>query len=151
MAKPKINDGKLTKLREYFLNGGSNDAVDILDHLETEDTELMNVYVTQLKVKFPEDFDPDYVASEPEVEEEETPFQFFYDGGDGILVEMEEVRKKGHRIFFKKLEPKELVNIIVKGKQVTVDLVQLAKKVPTATEHGVRVDQLIQLAKLAQE
>ena len=149
MAKIKIDDVKLEQLRDYFLNGGSSDAVDIMEHLETEDEAVVNAYVAALRKKYPADFDPDYKEPEPEVEEKEE-FQFFYDNGDGLLVELEQVRSKNNKIYFKKLEPKELVDLIVRGQTVTVDLVQLAKKSPGATEHGVRVDQLIQLAKLAQ-
>lgn len=143
MAKLKIDDVKLDKLRSYFLNGGSDEAVDVMDHLDTEDENVVNAYVTALRKKFPADFDPDYVAPEPE------DFKFFLDDGGSILTELEEVKKKGNKIYFKKLEPKDLVTLIVRGVSVEVDLIQLAKKSPGAILHGVTVAQLIQLAELA--
>lgn len=145
MAKVKIDDVKLDGLRSYFLDGGSDEAVDVMDHLETEDENVVNAYVTALRKKFPADFDPDYVAPEPEVED----FKFFLDDGSGLLTELEQVRKKGNKIYFKKLEPKDLVTLIVRGVSVEVDLIQLAKKSPGAILHGVTVAQLIQLAELA--
>jgi hypothetical protein len=134
-----IKSSKLNELRDYFLNGGSTDPDDVKAQLDTEDDDVMEAYVARLKTKWPEDFGGD-------IPEPELVYQLKDD--NNILRDLEVVRQKDNRIILKVKEPTEIVNVLVKGEVVSVDLVQL-RKFPTAETYGVSNVRLLELAELA--
>jgi hypothetical protein len=146
-----INKNKLADLRDYFLKGGSTEANDILAFLDTEDESVMTGYIAALKTTYPDDFGPKKKkpaaakAPEPEVE----PRFFLKDALTGLVTELEISKEKPGKTTFVVKEPKELVNILLRGEIKTIDLYQL-NKLPDNAEHlGVPVTKLKQLAELA--
>ena len=149
-----INKKKLADLRDYFLKGGSTEADDILSFLETEDEEVMESYIAELKTTYPDDFGPKKKKAaaakspEPDPVVEEQRF-FLKDALTGLVTELEVSKQKPSKTTFVVKEPKELVNILLRGQITTIDLYQL-NKLPDTSEHlGVPVAKLKQLAELA--
>ena len=155
-----IDDKKLADLRTYLLDGGKSKKTAVMAFLEADDISVVDEYFAELEVRYPADFgDEDDTAEtevkapapEPVVEKvaikADTPPQYFIQE-EQFLVELEVIQTKGSKTFFKKLEPKDLVTIRIKGVDITVDLIQLAK-FPQDSPHGVQNSKLIELAELA--
>lgn len=150
-----INKNKLADLRDYFLNGGSTEADDILAFLATEDESVMTGYIAALKTTYPDDFGPKKkkpaAAKAPEPEPDPVIEQRFFlkDAITGLVTELEISKEKLGKTTFVVKEPKELVNILLRGEITTIDLYQLNKLPDTAEHLGVPVAKLKQLAELA--
>ncbi len=153
-----INKTKLENLRRYFLNGGSTESDDILAFLDTEDEEIMQSYIAALKTTYPDDFGPKKKKEKPASEViaavdpafgDTEPRYFLKDALTGLVTELEISKQKPSKTTFVVKEPKELVDILLRGEIVTIDLYQL-NKLPETSEHlGVPVAKLKQLAELA--
>lgn len=124
-----VSNKKLNALRDYFLEGGSQETEDVLKQLGTDDESVLDEYVVQLKAKWPKEFDPEnYVAPEPVVVQEEEDVEYtFWLLEDSILKELEKTKEKNGKIIFITKEPHDYVDILVGGKVQTVDLIKLAK------------------------
>ena len=149
-----INKNKLADLRDYFLNGGSTEADDILAFLATEDESVMRGYIAALKTTYPDDFGPKKkkaAAKAPEPEPDPVIEQRFFlkDAITGLVTELEISKEKLGKTTLVVKEPKELVNILLRGEITTIDLYQLNKLPDTAEHLGVPVAKLKQLAELA--
>jgi len=151
-----INKTKLENLRRYFITGGSTETDDILAHLETEDEEIMQSYIAALKTTYPDEFGPKKkkpAAKAPETEPIEEPIEeprfFLKDALTGLVTELEVSKQKPGKTTLVVKEPKELVNILLRGQITTIDLYQLNKLPETAEHLGVPVSKLKQLAELA--
>lgn len=149
-----INKNKLADLRDYFLNGGSTEADDILAFLATEDESVMTGYIAALKTTYPDDFGPKKkkaAAKAPEPEPDPVIEQRFFlkDALTGLVTELEISKQKPGKTTLVVKEPKELVNILLRGEITTIDLYQLNKLPDTAEHLGVPVAKLKQLAELA--
>lgn len=154
------NKNKLADLRNYFLNGGSTEADDILAFLDTEDESVMTGYIAALKTTYPDDFGPKKkkaaAAKAPEIIAavdpafgNERPRYFLKDALTGLVTELEISKASLDKLTFVVKEPKELVNILLRGEITTIDLYQLNKLPDTAEHLGVPVAKLKQLAELA--
>jgi len=145
------NKKKLADLRDYFLNGGSTEADDILTFLETEDKEIMQSYIAALKTTYPDDFGPKKKKAKPVAEPDPViePRYFLKDALTGLVTELEVSKQTVDKITLVVKEPKELVNILLRGKITTIDLYQLNKLSDNAEHLGVPVAKLKQLAELA--
>lgn len=156
------NKNKLADLRDYFLKGGSTETTDILEHLETEDEEIMQSYIAALKETYPDDFGPKKKKPKPAPEPEivaavdpafgNEPLRFRYflkDALTGLVTELEVTKQSSDKMTLVVKEPKELANILLRGEITTIDLFQLNKLPDTAEHLGVPVAQLKQLAELA--
>jgi len=145
------NKNKLADLRDYFLNGGSTEADDILAFLDTEDESVMTGYIAALKTTYPDDFGPKKKkpAAAKETEPEPEPRFFLKDALTGLVTELEVSKQKPGKTTFVVKEPKELVKIILRGDVTTIDLYQLNKLPDTALYAGESVAKLKQLAELA--
>lgn len=142
----KISSRKLAELHQYFVNEGSTDPNDIADFLGTEDETEVEAYVNALKAKY-----PDVYGSGEEVAEDVTePVKYFLiDNDNGITKELELVKDKGAKRFFEVIEPKEIVEIVVGGETIEVDLIKLRKKNPADKLGNHLVSTLILAAELA--
>ncbi len=141
----KIDKIKLANLHTYFQTGGSTENEDVMEHLGTDDVSVAAAYVARLKVKYPDL----YAADEPEtVEAEEEESYTYFLKEDGILRELELAHTKNNKLIFSVKAPKDLVTLMIKGKPVEVDLIDLAKY-PGDSPHGVVNSKLIELAQLA--
>jgi hypothetical protein len=143
------NKNKLADLRDYFLNGGSTEADDILAFLDTEDESVMTGYIAALKTTYPDDFGPKKKKSKPENMHIEEPRFFLKDALTGLVTELEVSKQKPGKTTLVVKEPKELVNILLRGEIKTIDLYQLNKLSDNAEHLGVPVAKLKQLAELA--
>lgn len=169
----KISNKKLEALREYFIEGGSTEEADVMEQIGTEDADVMQVYIDTLRQRFPEDFGGDPVDAEdgdddddeedffkvpaPEedlpvtspvkvAQEPKALYQFKDD--NNVVHDLEVLRIKDNRIILQLAQPREEVTLVVKGRTVTVDLIQLRKN-PDAISYGVTHAKLIALAELA--
>jgi hypothetical protein len=147
-----INTKKLSDLRKYFLDGGSNEAEDIAAQLNTDEVEVVNAYLSALREKYPNEFgdspDDSDDADDSDDGEEEPAKALFLISADKTLVELEVAKEKADRVILRIKEPKDLVTLTLAGKQVQVDLIQLAKH-PDDSPHGIPNSKLIELANLA--
>lgn len=138
----KISSKKLAEIRDYYLEGGDTDSEVVIEQFGLSGEEELAGYQIGLRQKYPNDFpDP---AEEPEPE-----FSYFLKQDTGLLQELEVVKNKNGVLVFSVKEPKDLVTIMVKGKPVEVDLVKLRKLPTGATEHGLPVARLIELAEIS--
>jgi hypothetical protein len=137
----KISSKKLAELHQYFVNEGSTDPNDVADFLGTEDEAEVEAYVNALKVKY-----PDVYGGEDTTE----PVKYFLiDNDTGLTKELELIKSKGAKQFFEVIEPKEIVEIVVGGETIEVDLIKLRKK-PLGDKLGSHlVSTLILAAELA--
>lgn len=140
----KISSKKLAELRMYYLDGGDTDPAAVVEKFGLSDEDELSAYLEGLRQKYPDDFPP-LPGEEPEEE-----FTYFLKTEGNLMQELELVRSKKNVLVFVAKEHKELVTIILKGKPVEVDLVKLRKLPASATEHGLPVSRLIELAQLAQ-
>jgi hypothetical protein len=137
----KISSKKLAELHQYFINEGSTEPEDVAAQLGTEDEAEVNAYVEALKAKYPEVYGG-------EVPEE--PLQYFLiDNDTGLTKELELVKQKGAKRFFEVIEPKDIVEIVVGGERIEVDLIKLRKKAPGDKLGNHLVSTLILAAELA--
>jgi len=83
-----------------------------------------------------------------EKEPSASDYKFYLKNDDKTLTELEQFKEKGNEIFFVVKEPKELVEIILKGKKITVDLYQLRKELAQPID-GVSASEIIRIAELA--
>lgn len=149
MAKiVQIDKESLEALHEHYQNGGDYalETVAPILGIDPEDEDsgrVVEAYLKRLRELHPEDY------PEQEDEEEESDYEFLLINADSTTTELEMVRKKGEKVFFRIPQPKDEVTIFVAGKQVVVDLIQLATLDPASTLHGKRVADLIAVANMA--
>lgn len=137
----KISSKKLAELRTYYLDGKDADPDTVIEAFELANQEELEAYLEGLRQKFPEDFP----AVPGEAEEQYT---YFLKGDNNLLQELEIFRNKKGVILFTVKEPKDMVTLVIKGKTITVDLIQLAKY-PQDTPHGVTNARVIEMAEIA--
>lgn len=140
------------KLDEEFTIGGENPFASDEDEEEEEPTE-------------PEEPEEEEEEEEPEPEPEPSPapkakkkkeakdtkpYRFFFERPDGTAVELEQVKKGGNVITFKEKAITDIVQLMVKGEVVEVDLVPLRQaKQDEESEFGMSNELLLKLALAA--
>lgn len=132
----KLSSKKLADLHEYFVNGGSTDFEDVAAKLGTEDEEVCTAYVDALKKKYPEIYGDE-------------PKYLLVDEATGLTKELELTKTKGNKHFLAVVEPKDIVEILVGGETLEVDLVKLRKRKGDERVGGHLVSTLILAAELA--
>lgn len=153
----KISSKKLAELHQYFINEGSTEPEDVAAQLGTEDEAEVNAYVDALKAKYPEVYggeedtreinDPSRRVNQ---EPSEYPITYFLiDNDTGLTKELELIKQKGAKRFFEVIEPKDIVEIVVGGETIEVDLIKLRKKAPGEKLGNHLVSTLILAAELA--
>lgn len=150
MAKiVQIEKESLEALHEHYQSGGDYalETVAPILGIDPEDEDsgrVVEAYLKRLRELYPDDY------PEPEDdEEEESDYVFLLVNEDSTTTELEMIRKKGEKVFFRIPQPKDEVTIFVAGKQLVVDLIQLATLDPNSTLHGKRVADLIAVANMA--
>lgn len=135
------------KLDEEFVIGGDNPFASDDDEEEEEPTE-------------PEDSDEED-EEEEESESEPSPaptgkkdkpkgYRFFFEKDDGTAVELEQVKKGGNVITFKEKAVTDIVQLMLKGEVIEVDLVPLRLEKPKSmSEFGITNELLLNLALAA--
>lgn len=158
----KIENTKLEALHDYLVKGGSAEQEDVAKQIgvPADDEATVNAYVEALKARWPD------VYGEPEKPEKpaakktatkktakvaepaDTPKIYRLRRPDGTVTALEVVAAKNGTVVLEEPTPKDLVTLIVKGKQVTVDLIQIARH-PSDSPHGVPNAKLLEMAELA--
>ena len=107
------------------------------DETPAEEEELVSVEAVQV------DTDPSTVSVDK-------VFKFFLQKENNTVEEIEQVSQKGTTIIFKKVIPKELVTVLLKGEEHTVCLLDLKRRNPEEiTDFGISVSNLILIAEAA--
>lgn len=109
-----------------------------------------------------EEADEEEAESEPEPEPELAPkkekkkksaaYRFFLNRSDGTSVELQRVSTSsgGNIVTFQEVQPTDVVQLMLKGEVVEVDIIPLRKAVPTnMSEHNITNEKLLQLALAA--
>jgi hypothetical protein len=139
-----LKKSKLNVLLKHLADGGDADEDTVADLLEIdrEDTESINAYLRRAaqadKVETPS-------PAEPSVAED----VYMLKNEDGFLVDLELISRKGNLVVLSRVVAKDIVRVVVRGKELTVDLEQLRKLAPDALHEGVKVSTLITAAELA--
>lgn len=149
---------RLAALRDFVIQEGGYDYEDVGEFLQIFDRNELKEIGDQLRQVYPEDFgdvdedpdeDEDGEDAEEEVAEKSRVVQYSLVNDRNFLENLEIVRETAERVILRKSVPKDLVTVIVKGEQVTVDLIKLRSIKPDEVMHGVTVARLIELAEIA--
>lgn len=138
----QLKKSKLDYLIKHAKGGGdiSGEIVaDLLD-LEPEDTDTIKAYIRKAQAALTP------TATEAE---ESQPVVYQLRGTDGIIRDLELVKQKGNRIILEVPVVKDLVDIVIKGDVVTVDLEVLKGLDRNSLYNGVLVSTLLAAAELA--
>jgi hypothetical protein len=160
----KIEEDKLVALHDYLVKGGSPEQIDVAKQIgaDPDDVEEVDAYVEALKARWPDiygDSEPESVApakkaakkaakAAPPAAAAPSAATYRLRRPDGTVAALEVIASKNGTVVLEEPRPKDLVTLIVKGKTVTVDLIDLAKH-PTDSPHGVQNSKLIEMAELA--
>ena len=170
MSEILVSKVILQKIRDHIIETQTAEVAEIAAMIgcEVDDEKTLDAYQDALRQFYPEDFpDPDEVESAAEEEEEEAPApapapapkskpapapapapaQDFKLLDNGFLRDLEVVKTKGGLTIVQIVAPPapELVSIVVRGSQHTVDLTVLRKLDPDSVDPtiGVKVSALI--------
>ena len=149
----KIDNTKLAALHDYLVNGGSPEQEDVAKQIgeDVDDEAAVEAYVEALKAKWPQVYGkPAAPAPAQKAVKQPPPAPATYRlrKPDGTVAALEVVASKNGTVVLQEPVPTDKVTVLVKGKPVTVDLIELAKY-PTDSPHGIPNSKLIELAELA--
>ncbi len=139
-----LKKSKLDLLLKHVADGGDVDeeTVGELLGLEPDDTETIGAYIRRATA-------PSVKSPAPAPQPQDAPTVYQLRGEDGIVRDLEVVRQKGNRTVLALPVVRDLVDILVRGEEVTVDLEYLRKLDPDSLHNEVRVSTLIAAAELA--
>ena len=147
----KIDNTKLAALHDYLVNGGSPEQEDVAKQIgeDVDDEAAVEAYVEALKAKWPKVYGkPAAPAPKAVKQAQPAPATYRLRKPDGTVAALEVVASKNGTVVLQEPVPTDKVTVLVKGKPVTVDLIELAKY-PTDSPHGIPNSKLIELAELA--
>lgn len=150
----KIDSTKLAALHDYLVNGGSPEQEDVAKQIgeDVDDEAAVEAYVEALKAKWPKVYGkPAAPAPAPKAVKQAQPAPATYRlrKPDGTVAALEVVASKNGTVVLEEPRPKDPVTLIIRGQQVTVDLLELRGGSPTRVLHGVPAHRLIEMAELA--
>jgi hypothetical protein len=133
-----LKKSKFDILFKHVEEGGtvSSDIVAELLGLDPDDTATINGYIRKLNLSTPQ-------------EETKQPTVYQLRGADGILRDLDLIREKDNLFVFEFPVVKDLVDIVIKGKEVTVDMEILKGLSRDSLYNGVPVSTLLAAAELA--
>jgi hypothetical protein len=136
-----LKKSKFDILLNYARSGDeiNNDKVADLLGLDPEDVETIDAYIRKLSL----------YTSQDVVETTTTTSTYQLRDEFGVLRDLEILKEKNGRVILSLPVVRDLVDIVIKGKKVTVDLEQLRKLPPNDLQDGVRVSTLIDAAEIA--
>ena len=137
-----LKKSKLEALIAHINKGGDSDPETYASILgvDPEDTETISAYIRRAKASLPKKEEPTPTPG---------PTVYQLRGADGIVRDLDFIKQKGNRIILEVPVVRDLVDIVIKGKEVTVDLEQLRKLDPDSLLHETAVRRLIAAAELA--
>jgi hypothetical protein len=135
------------RMNNTFEIGGENPIAPSDEDEEEEDDEEEEEDQEDEEEEEDEEPEPE-PAPKPNVQKK--PYRFFLEQPDGSAVELEQVKKGGNVITFSQIQPTDIVQVMVKGEIVEVDLIPLRKLPPSdRSEYGVSNETLLILALAA--
>lgn len=142
----KIDNIKLAALHKYLVKGGSPEQADVAKVIgeDVDDEAAVEAYVEALKAKLPDIYGKPAAPAPKDV----APATYRLRKPDGTVAALEVVGTKNGTVVLQEPVPTDKVTVLVKGKPIIVDLIELAKH-PTDSPHGVPNAKLIELAELA--
>lgn len=146
----KIDSTKLAALHDYLVKGGSPEQEDVAKQIgeDVDDEAAVEAYVEALKAKWPKVYGKP-AAKKAAKQVEASPTTYRLRKPDGTVAALEVVASKNGTVVLEEPRPKDPVDLIIRGKQVTVDLIELRGGSPTRVLHGVPAHRLIEMAELA--
>lgn len=156
----KIENKKLEALHDYLLKGGSAEQEDVAKQLGVapDDETTVGEYVEALKAKWPDVYgEPEKPAAKKTAakktakvaESADTPTTYRLRRPDGTVTALEVVAAKNGTVVLEEPRPTEKVDIILRGKPFTVDLVELRSKPAGSMFVDLPVSKVIEIAELA--
>ena len=156
----KIDNTKLAALHEYLVKGGSPEQEDVAKQIgeDVDDEAAVEAYVEALKAKWPDIYGepakpaapaPKPAAKKAAKQVEAPPATYRLRKPDGTVAALEVVASKNGTVVLEEPRPKDPVDLIIRGQQVTVDLIELRGGSPTRVLHGIPAHRLIEMAELA--
>ena len=132
----------LSKVREFILEAEEVDRDAICTGFQI-DPEDFDSLMSELAAAYPGEFNND--------EEEDEPAGVAHKliDSNNIAQDLEVVKRSETVVVFRLKKPKDLVDVIVRGMQVTVDLIELRTLNPSEVKYGVTIARLIEMAELA--
>lgn len=136
-----IKKSKVDALYNHLNDGGAADPETLAELLEVdaEDTLTLEAYIRAVN-KRKADEAP---ATTPEVTD------VIFLNPDNTTERLEIVKAKGSKVFVQRAVKRDLVKLIVRGEEVTVDCEELRKLPADVVVHGFRVDKVLAAAELA--
>lgn len=148
-----IDKKKLRSLHNYYESATPVVKEEIASILgcQADDEEAFADYRDALKSEYPHIYGDGIAMVTEIIEQKDLVPEVFYVGENNVMRELEVLRIKGEKIYVQEKVEKDLVQIIVKGKVITVDCIALKKQPPTSVDPllGVLAEQLLQAADLA--
>lgn len=168
-----IDPKKLEALSDHLIDGGSEDYSDIRTLLSVESPAEVAAYVDALREKYPDQFSdlkvdtPDAPVAapksskkkntktrseKPDKTEAATSKRIVLIGENNTLTDLELVRDTDKVTAYRVKRERDLVKILIAGKPVEVDLIELREMAatnPSAVVHGKPVSKLVDLAEIA--
>jgi hypothetical protein len=158
----KIDETKLAALHDYLVAGGSPEQVDVAQQIgaDPDDTEQVDAYVEALKARWPETYgDPETPAAPAQparktakkAAKTATPASTYrLRRADGTVVALEVLKVSDNgTVILEEPRQKDLVTLLLRGRQITVDLIELRAKPAGSMLHDLPVTKVIELAELA--
>lgn len=133
-----LKKSKLDAVIQHIKDGGSDDFESIATLVEVADEETVEAYVRKAK--------KDMVGEAPV---SDAPVLYQLRDSSGVLKDLGVVRQKGNLVILEHPVVRDMVTLLIKGGEETVDLEELRKLSPDALHLGVKVSTLIAAAELA--
>lgn len=154
-----IDNSKLEALHQYLVNGGSAEQEDVAKQIgvDSDDEAAVDAYVEALKAKWP-DIYGEPAAPAPAAKKaakkaakvvEPAPSTYRLRKPDGTVAALEVVASKNGTVVLQEPRPTELVEILLRGQRMTVDLIELRSKPVGSMFHDLPVSKVIEIAELA--
>lgn len=146
----KIDNKKLAALHEYLVNGGSPEQADVAKQIgeDVDDEAAVEAYVEALKTKWPKVYGKP-AAKKAANQVEASPLTYRLRKPDGTVAALEVVASKNGTVVLEEPRPTDKVDIILRGKPFTVDLVELRAKPAGSMFVDLPVSKVIEMAELA--
>lgn len=159
-----IDNSKLEALHQYLVKGGSPEQEDVAKQIgaDSDDGDAVDAYVEALKAKWPDIYgEPTAPAPAPtpvakkaakkaaKTAEPAQETSYRLRKADGTVAALEVVASKNGVVIVEEPRPKDEVEIMLRGKTMTVDLIELRSKPAGSMFHDLPVSKVIEIAELA--
>lgn len=156
-----IKQAQLEELADHLREGGSEELAVLakIIGVRSNNSGTVNAYLAELRAANPDEFGllsdvgledaPAPAKAEVPVPAEPVAKKYLVQNPDGTISELELVKETSKAIVLVAVVPKDIVSVVLGGKMVELDLVELRSLPGNAERHGRPVAALIQLAELS--